>query len=78
MSDMRSERPNPHEAQTMAELVTPRQLAAIRSAANFRGINAEAESRRMFDCVPEGLNRRAASSLITHLNNQPRMFEQAA
>jgi hypothetical protein len=73
-----SEQSNPHEAQTMAELVTPKQLVAIRSAANFRAINAEAESRRMFGCAPESLNRKSASRLITYLNSQPRRYARAA
>jgi hypothetical protein len=71
MFNMQSEQSNPYEPRTMAELVTPKQLVAIRSAANFRVINAESESRRMFKCALEGLNRKNASRLITYLNSQP-------
>jgi hypothetical protein len=78
MPNIYNEQPNPHEARTMAELVTPKQLVAIRSAANVRAINAESECRRMFGCAPEGLNKRAASSLITYLNSQPRRYARAA
>jgi hypothetical protein len=62
----------------MAELVTPKQLVAIRSAANFRGVDAETESRLMFRCAPEVLNRRSADKLITYLNNQPGRWQHAA
>jgi hypothetical protein len=68
---------NRYEAKTMAELVTPKQLVAIRSAANARAINAERESVRMFKCAPESLNRRAASSLLNWLNNQQRGSQAA-
>lgn len=54
-------------AKTMAELVTPRQLVAIRVIANSQGINAEGECRRLLGCVPEELSRKAASAFIDHL-----------
>jgi hypothetical protein len=73
-----NKQPNHYEAQTMADLVPPKQLVAIRAAANFRAINAESESRRMFKCAPEGLNRKNASRIITYLNNQPRMLNAKA
>jgi hypothetical protein len=78
MFNLHTEQPNPHEERTMADLVTPKRLVAIRCAANFRAINAETESRRMFGCAPEGLNRKAASKLITWLNEQPRRWQQHA
>lgn len=68
---------NTNEAQRLAELVTPKQLVAIRAAANARAINAEREAQRMFRCAPEVLNRSSASRLITWLNRQPR-YSQAA
>jgi hypothetical protein len=78
MFKMQSEQSNPNEARTMAELVTPKQLVAIRSAVNVRSINAESESRRMFNCSPEGLNSKAASEFITYLNSQPCMLNTKA
>ena len=68
---------NVNQAKTMAELVTPQQLVAIRSAASFRAISAERESAGMFGCAPESLNRSSASRLITWLNQQPRYFQAA-
>lgn len=44
MFNMPSEQPNPHEAQTMAELVTPKQLIAIQDALNYRSVKAEQPS----------------------------------
>jgi hypothetical protein len=54
-------------AKTMADLVTPKQLVAIRAIANAQRINAEAECQAMLNCRPEELSRRAASAFIDHL-----------
>jgi hypothetical protein len=69
---------NPNEAQTMADLVTSKQLMAIRAAANFRAIDTETEARRIFKCALEGLNRKNASRIIKYLNNQPRRWNYQA
>jgi hypothetical protein len=54
-------------AKTMADLVTPKQLVAIRAIANAQRVNAEAECQAMLNCRPEELSRRAASAFIDHL-----------
>jgi hypothetical protein len=56
-------------SKTMAELVTPRQLVAIRAIANSQRIDAEAECKRVMSCKPEELSRKAASALIDHLKS---------
>ncbi len=57
-------------AKTMAELVTPRQLVAIRAIANSQKIDAEAECKELLNCKPEELSRRAASALIDYLKSK--------
>jgi hypothetical protein len=52
---------------TMADLVTPKQLVAIRSIANSQGVNAEAECFEHFKVRPEELSKGAASWLIDEL-----------
>jgi hypothetical protein len=57
-------------AKTMADLVTPKQLVAIRAIANAQGVNAEAECLEVIKCRPEELSRRAASAFIDHLKSK--------
>ncbi|MEW6128114.1 MAG: Rad52/Rad22 family DNA repair protein [Acidobacteriota bacterium] len=57
-------------AKTMAELVTPRQLVAIRAIANSQKIDAEAECKELLNCKPEELSRRAASAMIDYLKSK--------
>lgn len=57
-------------AKTMADLVTPKQLVAIRAISNSQGINAEAECLELLKCRPEELSRRAASAFIDHLKTK--------
>jgi hypothetical protein len=57
-------------AKTMADLVTPKQLVAIRAIANSQGVNAEAECMEALKCRPEELSRRAASAFIDHLKSK--------
>ncbi len=54
-------------AKTMAELVTPRQLVAIRAIANSQGVDYESECQTLMNCKPEELSRKAASALIDYL-----------
>ena len=54
-------------AKTMADLVTPKQLVAIRVIANSQGVNAETECQQLMNCKPEELSRKAASSFIDYL-----------
>jgi hypothetical protein len=57
-------------AKTMADLVTPKQLVAIRAIANAQKVNAEAECQALLGCRPEELSRRAASAFIDHLKSK--------
>lgn len=57
-------------AKTMADLVTPKQLVAIRAIANSQGVNAETECLEALKCRPEELSRRAASAFIDHLKSK--------
>jgi hypothetical protein len=57
-------------AKTMADLVTPKQLVAIRAIANTQRVNAEAECTQLLGCRPEELSRRAASAFIDHLKSK--------
>lgn len=60
---------NPAMARTMAELITPRQLVAVRGIANSNKLDAESICKERFKCKPEELNRAAASLLIDHLKH---------
>jgi hypothetical protein len=57
-------------AKTMAELVTPRQLVAIRAISNSQKIDAEAECGDLMQCKPEELSRKAASAFIDYLKTK--------
>ena len=46
---------------------TPKQLVAIRAIANASGVDAEKRSLELYNCRPEELTKRAASSLIDEL-----------
>jgi hypothetical protein len=62
--------PNSNTAKTMGDLVTPRQLVAIRAIANSVGVNAELECLEVLKCRPEELSRRAASAFIDLLKSK--------
>ncbi|HEY7914165.1 MAG TPA: Rad52/Rad22 family DNA repair protein [Blastocatellia bacterium] len=57
-------------AKTMADLVTPKQLVAIRAIASAQAIDAEADCLEMLKCRPEELSRRAASAFIDYLKSK--------
>lgn len=57
-------------AKTMAELVTPRQLVAIRAISNSQKIDAEVECTELMQCKPEELSRKAASAFIDYLKSK--------
>jgi hypothetical protein len=63
-------------AKTMADLVTPKQLVAIRAIANAQRVNAEAECLEVLKCRPEELSRRAASAFIDHLKSKAADVEE--
>lgn len=60
----------PNVAKAMADLVTPKQLLAIRIKCSARGLSAEAESLRLFQCPPERLKKSVASRMIDYLETQ--------
>lgn len=59
-------------AKTMSDLVTPKQLVAIRAIANAGGLNAgnECMSHPQLKCRVEELSRKAASGFIDHLKQR--------
>jgi hypothetical protein len=63
-------------AKTMADLVTPKQLVAIRAIANSQGLNAESECLEVIKCRPEELSRRAASAFIDYLKSRTQDLEE--
>jgi hypothetical protein len=54
-------------ARTLTDLVTPKQLVAIRAIANASGLDAEKRSLDLYNCRPEELTKKAASALIDDL-----------
>ncbi|HEY9232400.1 MAG TPA: Rad52/Rad22 family DNA repair protein [Blastocatellia bacterium] len=65
-----SQFPRDPVAKTMADLVTPKQLVAIRAIANAHGINAETQCVELLRCRPEELSRKAASTFIDYLKSK--------
>ncbi|MEZ5347306.1 MAG: Rad52/Rad22 family DNA repair protein [Pyrinomonadaceae bacterium] len=63
----------PHDpiAKSLSDLVTAKQLGLIRVISKERGMDANAESRRYMNCTVDELSRRAASCLISHLQQNP-------
>jgi hypothetical protein len=61
------QKPTNPTAKTMADLVTFKQLVAVRAIANSQGASAEAECLQELKCRPEELSRRAASWFIGYL-----------
>lgn len=59
--------PSDPVARTMAALVTPKQMAALRAIANDRGVTLEPYCIERLKCRPEELSKRAASVLIDEL-----------
>jgi hypothetical protein len=65
-----SQFPRDPVAKTMADLVTPKQLVAIRAIANAHGVNAETQCVELLKCRPEELSRKAASVFIDYLKTK--------
>lgn len=63
---------SPKEVKTMGDMVTPRQLVAIRSIGNSQRIDFDVACKILFGCLPEELNRQSASTLIDWLKVQVR------
>jgi hypothetical protein len=70
-------RNNRFMAKTMKELVTPRQLVAIRAIANDQHVDAEMLCQRLRGCKPEEQNRKSASSFIDFLKSDSSKVLQA-
>ncbi len=66
-SDAGANRNDDPVARTLTDLVTPKQLVAIRAIANSGGIDAEKRSLELYNCRPEELTKKAASALIDDL-----------
>jgi Rad52/22 family double-strand break repair protein len=69
-ANVQSQFPRDPVAKTMADLVTPKQLVAIRAIANAHGVNAEAQCLELLRCRPEELSRKAASVFIDYLKSK--------
>jgi hypothetical protein len=69
-TNAQSQFPRDPVAKTMADLVTPKQLVAIRAIANAHGVNAEAQCLELLRCRPEELSRKAASVFIDYLKSK--------
>lgn len=54
-------------ARTLTDLLTPKQVVAIRAIANAAGVDAEKRALEMFNARPEELTKKAASTLIDDL-----------
>ena len=68
-------------ARSLGELVTARQLGMIRAVARELKIDADEECNAVMKCSTDELTKRAASSLIQHLQNkqrQPDSFRKAS
>lgn len=59
--------------QSWSNLITPKQLVAVRSVASAKGINWETVSNGMFGIEPERLTKRHASLLIAELKRRERV-----
>lgn len=68
-------------AKTLADLITPKQLVAIRAIAHAQGLQAEQECQKIYNCQLEELSRQAASALIDQLKLQqqpePQQWQRA-
>lgn len=56
-------------AQTLADMITTKQLGMIRAVAREAGVDADEECSAVMNCQVTELSRRAASALIDHLRD---------
>lgn len=66
-----AEIPSDPVARSIADLITTKQLGMIRAVARERGVDADAICKEMMKCRVSELSRKAASSLIDRLQNEP-------
>jgi hypothetical protein len=64
--------PQNAQAQSMADLVTPKQLGMIRALAREAGVDADEECILVYQIRTEELSKRAASGFIDHLKGLPK------
>jgi hypothetical protein len=64
-------------AVSLGDLITARQLGMIRALARETGVNSDEECRALMNCKTDELSKRAASFLISHLQNLPQKKEAA-
>lgn len=60
---------NPNIAKTMIDMVSPRQLVAIRAISRSQRVDGETVCLGLLQCKPEELSRKAASALIDYLKS---------
>lgn len=77
-SSVTDEFPAEPVAQNVADLVTAKQLAMIRTIARERNIDADQECTAVMKCKTGKLTRRAASALIIHLQEMSLQPQQQA
>jgi hypothetical protein len=56
-------------SQTLADMLSDKQLGAIRAFAKAAHTDADEECAKLFNCQVAELSKRAASALIDHLKN---------
>lgn len=61
-----------HVARTIAELVSPKQLRALRKAEARAGIDLETWTKERYGCRPTEMTKAAASEAITELERAGR------
>ena len=70
--ETRTEFPANPIAKSLADLVTAKQLGMIRAISRKIGVKANDESQKLMKCSTDELSKRAASSLISHLQQMQR------
>ncbi len=63
-------------AKSLSDLVTAKQLGMIRAISREIGIDADEESNKVMNCRTDELSKRAASSLIQHLQDMQQNQDQ--
>lgn len=64
-------------AASLGDLITGRQLGMVRALAREAGVSSDDECRALLGCKTDELSKRAASYLITHLQQLPQRKEAA-
>jgi hypothetical protein len=65
-------------AKSYDEMISARQLAAVRGISNSQRINPDEECQRLFRCSVEKLNMKSASTFISYLKLDRAERERAA